>query len=157
MGKTNTSTTITKSNHGENHVIGDDNLYEVLPYVDASYDTHNYMRGHTGGCMTFGWWLIHARFSKHKLNTKISTESEVVGARIYSPFIIWLDMYMEHQCYKSKQNQLMQDNMRAIKMDKNGKKLCIRNSRQINIRYLFVKERINKRRLKLFIVPPMLC
>ena len=38
----------------------------------------------------------------------------------YIPFSIWLAMYMEHQGYKVKQNQLMQDNMSAMKMDKNG-------------------------------------
>ena len=96
---------------GYNHVIGADNIYEVLNYVDASYATHEDMIGHTGGCMTFGWGLIHEKLSKHNLNTKISTKSEFVGASDYIPFIIWLTMYMEHQGYKIKQNQLMQDNM----------------------------------------------
>ena len=44
---------------GKDCVIGDDNIYEVLTYVDASYSTYNNMRDHTGGCMTFCWGLIH--------------------------------------------------------------------------------------------------
>ena len=45
----------------DNRVIGADNMYEVLNYMDASYATHDYMRGHTGSFMTFGWGLIHEK------------------------------------------------------------------------------------------------
>jgi hypothetical protein len=38
------------------------------------------MRGHTGGAMSFGTGIIHGKASKQKLNTKSSTETEVVGA-----------------------------------------------------------------------------
>ena len=44
---------------GYGHVIGGDNLYEVLTYVGASYAAHKHVRGHNGSCMTFGWGLIH--------------------------------------------------------------------------------------------------
>ena len=79
---------------GDNRVIGAGNIYEVLNYLDASCAMHDDMRGHTGSCMTFGWGLIHAKLSKQKFNTKISTESEVVGTSNYIPFGIWLAMYM---------------------------------------------------------------
>ena len=41
---------------------------------------------------------------------------------------------MEDQGYDIKKNTLLQDNQIAIKMDENGKKLCTKNSRHINIR-----------------------
>ena len=34
---------------------------------------------HTGGSMSMGYVMIHFRSSNHKLNTKIITESELVG------------------------------------------------------------------------------
>ena len=52
------------------------------------------MRGHTGRFMMFGWGLIHAKLSKQKLNTKISTVYEVVGDINFIPIIIWFDMYI---------------------------------------------------------------
>ena len=110
---------------GDYCVIEDDNLYEVLTYVDVSYATHDNMRGRTGGCMKFG--------------------SEVVGASNYMPFSILLDMYMENQGYKVKQNQLMRYNVSAMKMDKNGRNSCTGNYRHINIRYFFVKDRMDKK------------
>ena len=39
---------------GEDFVIGYGNIYEMLTCVETSYATYNGMRGHTGGCMTFG-------------------------------------------------------------------------------------------------------
>ena len=103
---------------GDNSVIGADKLYEVLTYVDSSYATHDGMGGHNGGFMTL---------SKQKLNTKISTDSKVFEAINYIPFSIWLAMYMEHQGYKAKINQIMQDNKSAMKMENNGQNLCTGN------------------------------
>jgi len=37
------------------------------------------MRSQIGGTMSMGWWVLHAKSGKQKLNTKSSTESEVVG------------------------------------------------------------------------------
>ena len=46
------------------------------------------------------------------------------------------------QGYDIKQNIYFQDNHSAIKMEKNGKKLCTRNFSHIGIRYFFSKDRI---------------
>ena len=141
LGKTETIYQILSQNIGYDRVIGADNLYEVLTYLDTSYATHDDMKGCTGGCMKFGWGLIHEKSSNQKLNTKILTESKVVGS---------LDMYTEHQVYKVKINQLMQDNMSSIKMENNSRNSCTGNSRHINIRYLFVKERVDKKEIGIF-------
>ena len=55
-------------------------------------------------------------------------------------------MYMEHQGYKFKQRQLMQDSMSAMKMEKNGRNSCTGNHRHRNIRYFFVKDTVNKKK-----------
>jgi hypothetical protein len=48
-------------------------------YVDASFAVHPDMRGHTGGAMTMGRGLPLDKSTKHKLNTRSSTESENVA------------------------------------------------------------------------------
>ena len=60
----------------------------MTTWVDVSYDVHNDMRVHTGGCITLGSDMIHCKSSKQKLNTKSSTETQVVGASDYIPFTI---------------------------------------------------------------------
>ena len=61
-------------------IIGADNLDSLYAWIDASYATHDDMRGHTGGLMSFGRGTVHHKCSKQKLNTKSSTESEIVGS-----------------------------------------------------------------------------
>ena len=55
------------------------------------------MRGHTGGGMSMGWGLIHAKASKQNLNSKSSTETEVIVVSEYIPYKIWLINFMEAQ------------------------------------------------------------
>ena len=53
-------------------------------------------------------------------------------------------MFLEEQGYGIKNNVIYQDNQSAILMEKNGRNSCTGNSRHINIRYFFVKDRIDK-------------
>ena len=48
-------------------------------YIAASHAVHNYMREHTGVTLHTGKCIIISKYTKKKLNTKISTESELVG------------------------------------------------------------------------------
>ena len=87
--------------------------------------------------MSFSYGLVHFKSSKQKLNTKSSTEEEVVGVSDYLPYNIWICQFMAYQGFGIKQNILFQDNQSVIKMEKDGKKSCTWNSKQINIRYFF--------------------
>jgi hypothetical protein len=137
----------------DERIMGADDLFSLLTWIDASYGIHPNMRGHTGGAMSFGTGIIHGKASKQKLNTKSSTETEVVGTSDYLPYNIWLQHFMEHQGYKLKSNVLNQDNQSAIKMEKNGRNSCTGNSRHIHIRYFFVKDRVDKKELDIVYCP----
>ena len=69
-------------------IIGCSNIHELFTWVDASFAVHPNMRSHTGGVMSMGRGMIHCRSSKQKLNTKSTTESELVGTSEYTPFNI---------------------------------------------------------------------
>jgi len=123
--------------------LGADSLFEMKTWVDASYAVHPDMKSHTGGCISFGIGVLLAMSAKQKLNVKSSTEAEVVGASDYLPNCIWTRMFMEAQGYKMKESTYYQDNMSAMKLEKNGKMSAGRNSRHIDIRYFFAKDRID--------------
>jgi hypothetical protein len=55
---------------------------------------HQDMKSHTGGAISFGTGTVMSKSSKQKLNTKSSTEAEVVGASDYLPNTIWLKYFM---------------------------------------------------------------
>ena len=71
-------------------IIGCDSIGKIFTWIDAAYAVYNNMRSHTGGIMSFGRGSIHAKSSKQKLNTKSSTEAEVVGLSEYLPYNLWL-------------------------------------------------------------------
>ena len=67
--------------------------------------------------MTFGEGGAINISRKQKLNTKSSTESELVGADDASVMILWTKLFMEHQGYEVKENILFQDNQSTILLE----------------------------------------
>jgi hypothetical protein len=49
---------------------------------------------------------------------------------------------MEGQGYSIKENTFYQDNQSTIRFEKNGRKSCGPNSKHIDIRYFFIKDRL---------------
>ena len=134
-------------------IIGAHDLKSIFTWIDAAYAVNADMRSQTGGAMSMGLGVLHAKCSKQKLNVKSSTEAELVGTSEYLPYNLWLMMFMSEQGYKIKDNRLYQDNQSTILMLKNGRNSCTGNSRHIDIRYFFVKDRIDKGELKVEYCP----
>jgi hypothetical protein len=122
--------------------LGTADLNSIHTWVDASYAVHPDMKSHTGGVMSMGTGGILCKSTKQKLNTKSSTEAELIGATDYLPSTIWSKMFMEAQGYKITSNIFEQDNVSAIRLEKNGKASAGKQSRHIDIRYFFMKDRI---------------
>ena len=60
---------------------------------------------------------------------------------------------MGEQGYEIEKNVLFQDNKSAILMEMNGRNSCTGNSSYINIRYIWVKDMVDKRRMKIEYLP----
>jgi len=84
-----------------------------------------------------GRGALMCKSSKQKLNTKSSTEAEVVGASDYLPNTIWAKLFLAFQGYVLMENIFAQDNQSAMRLEKNGRALASQKSRHINIRYFF--------------------
>jgi hypothetical protein len=65
------------------YTLGADNLGHFSAWVDASYAVHPDMKSHTGGSISSGTGGLICKSNKQKMNTKSSTEAEVVGASDY--------------------------------------------------------------------------
>jgi hypothetical protein len=134
-------------------IIGADDISKMFTWVDAAYAVHPNMRSHTGGVMSFGTGVLHAKAGKQKLNTKSSTEAELVGVSDYLPYNVYLVNFMKEQGYTLEDNVLLQDNQSAMKMEKNGRNSCTGNSRHVDIRYFFVKDRVDKGKVRIEYCP----
>ena len=113
-------------------------------WVDASFAVHPNMRGHSGGGLSLGRGFPIVSSTKQKLNTRSSTEAEIVGADDFMPAICWTRYFMEAQGYKVKDNILFQDNKSSILLEKNGKASSGKRTKHINIRYFFITDRVSK-------------
>jgi hypothetical protein len=112
---------------------------EIICDIDTSFAIHNDFKGHTGATNSLGKGVIHAESSKQKLNTKSSTETELVGLSDYYPQATHCRNFLIEQGYKPNPLIIHQDNKSVIAMIKKGKP-CSKYSRHINIRYFFIKD-----------------
>ena len=105
--------------------------------------------------MSLGLGVLHGKSTKQKLNVKSSTEAELVGVSNYLPYNIWLLMFLSEQGYAITGNTLYQDNQSTILVPKNGRNSCTDNSRHVDIRYFFVKDRVEKGEVKVEYCPSL--
>ena len=132
-----------------NRIIGMSGNEMLQTWVDASYATHRDMRSHTGGTMSLGHGTFHHRSAKQKINTKSSTEAELVGASEYIGWTLFAKRFLEEQGYTLKRNIFYQDNESAMKLERNGRASSSNKTRHIHIRYFFVQDALEQEDIEL--------
>ena len=136
-------------------IIGCDRLDVFYSWADASYAIHPDMKGHTGGVTSFGVGVTHTKCSKQKINTKSSTESEIVGASDYITFMVWLAGFMLEQGMVINKKIFFQDNMSAMQIEKNGIFSSSAKTRHLNIRHFFIKDILQRENIDMKHCPTM--
>jgi hypothetical protein len=113
-------------------------------WVDASFVVHPNVREHSGGGLSLGRGFPIVSSTKQKLNTRSSTETDIVGTDDFMPAICWTRYFMKAQGYGVKDNVLFQDNKSSILLEKNGKASSSKRTKHINIRYFCITDRVSK-------------
>jgi hypothetical protein len=123
-----------------------DNLHCIKLYVDASFAVHPDYKSHTGATMSYGDGdgAVQSISRKQKLNTRSSTESELVRVDDVSVMILWTKLFLEEQAYDINSNILYQGNKSAILLETNGKKSSRKRTRALNIRCFFLTDQVEK-------------
>jgi len=119
-----------------------DGTMTIKWWVDASYGVHEDCKGHTGGTMTLGKGHPYSASTKQKLNTRSSTEAELIGVDDLMPMILWTRMFIEAQGYEVEDNIIFQDKKSTMLLAENGKASSGKRTKHINIRYFFITDRI---------------
>jgi hypothetical protein len=125
-------------------VLKADDLHVIKWYVDASFAVHADFKSHTGAAMIYGGGAPITMSKKQKLNTRSSTEAELVGADDAINLILWTRLFLEEQGYNVTENIVFQDNKSAILLEKNGKRSSSKRTRALNIRYFFITDQVEK-------------
>src|SRR6056300_1354355 len=74
-----------------------ENLRTIKWYVDASFAVHPDFRSHTGAVMTMGEGGMQVLTKKQKLNSRSSTEAELIGVDDAVTQILWTKLFMDAQ------------------------------------------------------------
>jgi hypothetical protein len=122
-------------------------------WIDASFAVHPDMKSHTGGTMSLGKGSVYSLSRKQRINTKSSTEAELVGVDDGMPLVVWTRNFLTAQGFKVKDNVVYQDNQSAILLEKNGKASSGRRTRHLDIRYFFVTDRVKRGDLRIEYCP----
>ena len=122
--------------------LGADNIKKMRSWVDVSYGIHDDCKSHTGGAISWGWGVLLTKCQKQKLNTKSSTEGEIVGVSDFMPNMIWARMFLQEQGFVLEENILYQDNQSAMKVLKNGKRSSGQKTKHMDNRFFWIKDRI---------------
>ena len=133
-------------------ILRADSLSVVKWYADAAFDVHQDMKSHSGVVMTMGKGAIISSSRKQKLNTRSSTEAELVAADDALTSIMWTKLFMKEQGYSPKV-VLNQDNMSTMQLQKNGKASSHQRTRHINIRFFTIKDHLDKKEFDLEYCP----
>ena len=103
--------------------------------------------------MSFGGGAAISGSKKQKLNTRSSTEAELVGADDFSNLIFWTKLFLEEQGYAVEKNILYQDNKSAIPLETNGKRSSSSRTRALNIRCFFLTDQVEKKNVSIKYCP----
>ena len=102
-------------------------------HCDAAFALHDDFRSHTGSTFTMGDGAIASLSRKQGMNTRSSTEVEVVATdEIIFP-IIWTQLLLKVQGYPIKENILYQDNKSTMLLKTNRCKSAGKHSHLLNI------------------------
>ena len=116
-------------------------------HVDASFAVHPDYKSHTGAVMALGKGAVISTSTKQKINTRSSTEAELVAFDDMVSKIQWSKLFLEAQGYEIRENIVFQDNMSAIQLEKNGLASAGKRSRHLNIRLFFMTDLIKRKEL----------
>ena len=120
--------------------------------IDAAFALHWDGKSHSGYVAIIGGGSVEAKSKKQSLVTKSSTEAEMVALSDMSSLAIWLREFLIGQGYEMERIVIEQDNKSCIQLIETGRTVNP-NSRHINNKYFFIKDRIKMGELRLEYTP----
>ena len=124
-------------------------------FVDAAFTVHDDFKSQSDGVFFLGNSGVGMASGSQKqhLNSRSSTEAELVGADDFLSQILWTQRFLQQQDIPMKQNILYQDNQSTILLETKGRSSLGKWSRAINIRFFAIKDSCEKGELEILFCP----
>ena len=113
---------------------------DMEAFIDASFGSHADGRSRSGIALTMCGGIVGAWSAKQKLNTKSSTEAEIVGLSDGLSHVIWMRELLLAQGYSLPPTKVHQDNQGVLSIMREGRSPKHR-TKHLNIRHFFARDR----------------
>ena len=125
-----------------------DDLQVLYWYIDAAFAVHPDMKSHTGMIFTMGKGAIVSSSTKQKVNSRSSTEAELIATDDKISKIITIKRFLEHQGFRIKVCVIYQDNTSTMKLQNNGKVSSGKRTRHYDIKLFYITDLIARKEVK---------
>jgi Reverse transcriptase (RNA-dependent DNA polymerase) len=122
---------------------------KITWYLDAAFGVHNDYKSHTGAVMTLGKGCIQSVSTKQKVNSRSSTEAELISMDDILSKVLWTKLFMQEQGCKIIENVIYRDNTSAMKLEMNGKTSSGKRTRHLQIKYFYVTDLIERKEVNI--------
>jgi hypothetical protein len=102
---------------------------------------------------TMGKGATSSYSQKVKLNTRSSTETELVVSDMYMPVMLWSLHFIEAQGYGVECVGLYQDNISTQMLIRNGRISSGRKTKHVKAKFFFIKDRVDEGEIKVIDCP----
>jgi hypothetical protein len=130
-----------------------ENLGVLKWFVDRSHNVHWDCKGHGGAMFTMGKGATSSYSRKVKLNTRSSTETELVTVDMYMPEMLWTLYFIQSQGYKAECVGLHQDNISTQLLMKNRRFSSGKKTKHIEAKFFFIKDKVDGGEMRILDCP----
>jgi hypothetical protein len=106
------------------------------------------MRGQTGAVLTTGECSVLFKSCKQKVNTRSSTETELIAVDDILPTVQWAKSFMAEQGYEL-ETEIREDNRSTMLLMRNGRLSSGKRTKHLDVRYFYLKDLIDRGMIKL--------
>jgi hypothetical protein len=91
--------------------------------------------------------------TKQKVNTKSSTEAELVSNDDIIAKVMWTKLFLDAQGYGVRDTVIYRDNTSAMKLEMHGKASSGKRTRHFNIKFFFITDLVKRKEVRIEYCP----
>ena len=122
-------------------------------WIDAAFAVHPDYRSHTGAIQTLGKGAVSSISTKQKVNSRSSTEAELIGIDDVIAKVLWSKRFIEAQGFPLESTIVYRDNTSSMKLEENGRASASKRTRHFNLKYFYVTDLIQRQEFQLRYCP----
>ena len=118
-------------------------------WIDGAFGNHSDIQSHTGGYLSLVRGMVTSKSKHQKLNTRSSTEADLVAVDDCLPQVLWTCLFLISQGYSTGETIIRQDNKSVMLLAENGNQSSSQQTCHLNVRYYFVTNKITKGEIRI--------